>query len=43
MTHLPTCLLIVTVEIDPAVELDWNQWYDEVHLPEALTLSLIHI
>jgi hypothetical protein len=36
MSHLPTCLLIVTVEIDPAVEADWNQWYDEVHLPEAL-------
>ena len=25
MTHLPTCLLIVTVEIDPAVEVEWNQ------------------
>ena len=36
MPHLPPCLLIVTAEIDPAVEADWNQWYDEVHLPEAL-------
>ena len=37
MPHLPPCLLIVTAEIDPAVEADWNRWYDEVHLPEALT------
>ena len=36
MTDFPSCLLIVTAEIDPAVEAEWNQWYDEVHLPEAL-------
>ena len=30
------CLLIVTVEIDPAVETEWNHWYDTVHLPDAL-------
>ena len=30
------CLLIVTAEVDPAVETDWNRWYDEVHLPDAL-------
>jgi hypothetical protein len=30
------CLLIVTAEVDPAVEKDWNRWYDEVHLPDAL-------
>jgi hypothetical protein len=30
------CLLIVTAEDDPAVETDWNRWYDEVHLPDAL-------
>jgi hypothetical protein len=36
MTDLPTCLLIVTAEIDPAVEDDWNTWYDDVHLPDAL-------
>ena len=29
-------LLIVTAEIDDAVEEDWNRWYDETHLPEAL-------
>jgi hypothetical protein len=36
MPDLPKCLLIVTAEIDPAVEAEWNTWYDEVHLPEAL-------
>ena len=30
------CLLIVTAEVDPAVEVDWNRWYNEVHLPDAL-------
>jgi hypothetical protein len=33
---LPNCLLIVTAEVDAAVEADWNRWYDEVHLPDAL-------
>lgn len=36
MSELPRCLLIVTAEIDPAVEADWNKWYDEVHLPDAV-------
>ena len=36
MTNLPNCLLIVTAEVDGAVEADWNRWYDEVHLPDAL-------
>ncbi len=36
MPDFPKCLLIVTAEIDPAVESDWNQWYDEIHLPDAL-------
>ena len=36
MTTLPNCLLIVTAEIDAAVEADWNRWYDDVHLPDAL-------
>jgi hypothetical protein len=30
------CLLIVTAEVDPAVEAEWSRWYDEVHLPDAL-------
>jgi hypothetical protein len=36
MTDFPECLLVVTVEVDAAVEADWNRWYDEVHLPDAL-------
>jgi hypothetical protein len=36
MPTLPTTLLIVTVEVDPAVEVEWNRWYDELHLPDAL-------
>jgi hypothetical protein len=33
---LPNCLLIVTAEVDAAVETEWGRWYDEVHLPDAL-------
>jgi hypothetical protein len=29
-------LFVIRVEIDPAVEEEWNQWYDEVHIPEVL-------
>lgn len=36
MTEFPECLLIVTVEVDAAVEAEWNRWYDTVHLPDAL-------
>jgi hypothetical protein len=36
MTNLPNCLLIVTAEVDASVEADWNRWYDDVHLPDAL-------
>jgi hypothetical protein len=36
MDTLPKCLLIVTAEVDPEIEADWNRWYDEVHLPAAL-------
>jgi hypothetical protein len=36
VADFPECLLIVTVEIDPAVEAHWNRWYDTVHLPDAL-------
>ena len=27
-------LLVVTATISPAVEADWNRWYNDVHLPE---------
>lgn len=30
-------LLVVAVTVDPAVEDDWNRWYNEVHLPEIAT------
>jgi hypothetical protein len=36
MAELPDCLLIVTAEVDAAVETEWNRWYDDVHLPDAL-------
>lgn len=36
MSEFPNCLLIVTAEVDPAVEVEWNRWYDTVHLPDAL-------
>ena len=36
MSEFPACLLIVTAEVDPAVEAEWNRWYDTIHLPDAL-------
>ena len=33
---LPACILVVLVEIDASAEAAWNEWYDNVHLPEAL-------
>ena len=36
MSPFPACLLIVTVEVDAQVEAQWNRWYDDVHLPDAL-------
>src|SRR5438552_7406515 len=36
MSEFPECLLIVTAEVDAAVEAEWNRWYDAVHLPDAL-------
>jgi len=36
MPEFPKCLLVVTAEIDREVEAEWNKWYDDVHLPEAL-------
>jgi hypothetical protein len=36
MSEFPECLLIVTAEIDAAVEAEWNRWYETVHLPDAL-------
>jgi hypothetical protein len=36
MSDFPKYLLIVTAEVDPQVEEQWNRWYDQVHLPDAL-------
>jgi len=36
MAEFPECLLIVTAEVDAAIEGEWNRWYDTVHLPDAL-------
>ena len=36
MSELSKCLLVVTAEVDAAVEAEWNRWYDTVHLPDAL-------
>jgi len=36
MSEFPECLLIVTAEVDTAIEAEWNRWYDTVHLPDAL-------
>lgn len=36
MAEFPECLLIVTAEVDAAIEAEWNRWYDTVHLPAAL-------
>jgi hypothetical protein len=39
MSEFPQCLLIVTAEVDPGVEAEWNRWYDTVHLPDATRSS----
>lgn len=31
---LATDLLIVAASIDPSVEAEWNEWYNDIHLPE---------
>lgn len=42
MSRFPKCLLIVTAEIDPEAEDEWNKWYDEVHLPDAVNCPGVH-
>lgn len=34
---LPAHLVVVDVSVDPAVETEWNAWYDTVHLPDIVT------
>lgn len=42
MSEFPRCLLIVTAEIDPEVEEEWNRWYDEVHFPDVINSAGVH-
>src|SRR4029453_10472980 len=37
MSEVSACLLIVTAEVDAAMEAEWNRWYDPVPLPDALS------
>lgn len=32
-----SCVSVVTVDVDPAFEDDFNRWYNEVHLPEIVS------
>src|SRR2546428_556584 len=45
MTTLPNCLLIVTAEVDAAVEADWNRWHapwmPSVHYPCMQVLEVM--
>jgi hypothetical protein len=32
-----SCVSVVTVDVDPEFEDDFNRWYNEVHLPEIVS------
>lgn len=34
--ELPEWVMVAALEVDAAVEADWDRWYDEVHLPEII-------
>lgn len=36
MSALPGYLVVVDASVDPEVEDDWNRWYTEIHMPDAL-------
>ena len=36
MEDKPRCLLMVTIEVDPAHDAEFNRWYDEEHVPERM-------
>jgi hypothetical protein len=36
MIETGNAVLLVTVEIDPADDEEFNRWYDEEHVPEKL-------
>ncbi|HEY1689109.1 MAG TPA: DUF4286 family protein [Solirubrobacteraceae bacterium] len=35
-------LLVITVDIDPSQDREFNRWYDEVHVPEITACEGIH-
>lgn len=35
-------LLVITVDIDPSQDTEFNRWYDEVHVPEITACEGIH-
>ena len=39
---LPGHLVVVDVSVDPAVETEWNAWYDTVHLPDIVACPGFH-
>ncbi len=41
MAEFPQYLLIVSAQIEEAVEADWNKWYAEEHLPDALACPVV--
>ena len=34
LMSLSEWIMVVEGDVDPSVVMDWNRWYDEVHLPE---------
>lgn len=35
--HIAKGLLLVTMDVEPTFEAEFNRWYDEEHLPERLS------
>ena len=36
--HIGTTVLMVTMEVDEADEVEFNKWYNEQHLPERMAI-----
>jgi len=36
--HIGNTVLVVTMEVDPANEAEFNKWYNEQHLPERMAI-----
>lgn len=37
--HIGNTVLVVTMEVDEADEAEFNEWYNEQHLPERMAIS----